>query len=417
MSVDWRLARQAWLTGGIVGATHVGTDLELQRQIEYFEGKYGLSPQSRVFAPLADLYRRDGRTEDALQLLQEGLEQHPEYISALVVLGRTYDAAEDTDAARAAWQRVISADPENLVALRRLAEDADERGSWRTAVTLWERYVTLEPQDESAEESLRCAREALATQAEPSATPNADDGADVDATDGEAEVIDAATSAEVAPEIEPAPNERDKQKQEKQDRKRPAIAWGGPIDPLTASTVEETVRAVEEVPVMDAAPAVKEDGAGDGPTVADATTEPAAKSSAATTEARPYATLRGLATRTLADIYLAQGYRDKALAVLQEILARDPGRDDVRDRLHEIENSEVESPITARPDRETGDPESGDKSGASVGTEDRPTGKESASAPRPPGGPRRRAAERTAEFDQFSDWLARIRPRQQKSDS
>ena len=92
-----------------MGATSVDTDHELQRQIEYFEGKYELSPQSRVFAPLADLYRRAGRTADALQLLQEGLEQHPEYISALVVLGRTHDACEDTDAARAAWQRVMAA--------------------------------------------------------------------------------------------------------------------------------------------------------------------------------------------------------------------------------------------------------------------------------------------------------------------
>ncbi len=42
-------------------------------------------------------------------------------------------------------------------------------------------------------------------------------------------------------------------------------------------------------------------------------------------------------TMTLVDIYLAQGYRDRALSALQEMAALDPGREDVKRRLAEIQ--------------------------------------------------------------------------------
>ncbi len=42
-------------------------------------------------------------------------------------------------------------------------------------------------------------------------------------------------------------------------------------------------------------------------------------------------------TMTLVDIYLAQGYRDRALSALREMAALEPGREDVERRLAEIQ--------------------------------------------------------------------------------
>jgi tetratricopeptide (TPR) repeat protein len=385
----------------------VGTERELQRQIEYFEGKYELSPQSRVFAPLADLYRRAGRTEEALKLLQEGLEQHPDYVSALVVLGRTHDTCEDPDAARAAWQRVMAVDPENLVALRRLAEDAEERGAWRTAVTLWERYVKLEPQDEAAEAGYGRSKQALAADADPSASP---------ADPADAETVEPTGGGADAAAREPAGAEEEAAEPEAGKRKRPSIAWGGPSDPLAAATVEEAVRAVEEVsPEEEAAGARDEAAEGPAADADEPDTSAAADDAEAAAGPEPdrhaSATLRGLATQTLADIYLAQGYRDKALGVLREILARDPGRDDVRARLEKIERNEDVAVGAGGPDAGAGAKASG-PAGAGAGT---PLADETASPPPAPA-PRRRSAERSTERDQFASWLARIRQRQQESD-
>lgn len=57
---------------------------------------------------------------------------------------------------------------------------------------------------------------------------------------------------------------------------------------------------------------------------------------------------RPLPTMTLVEIYLAQGYRDKALAVLQEMSAADPDRQEVQDRIREIEQG-LSAPLQGVP--------------------------------------------------------------------
>lgn len=47
---------------------------------------------------------------------------------------------------------------------------------------------------------------------------------------------------------------------------------------------------------------------------------------------------RPLPTMTLVDIYLSQGYRDKALAALREMAAAGPDRQDVQERIAALEN-------------------------------------------------------------------------------
>ena len=103
---------------------------------------------------------------------------------------------------------------------------------------------------------------------------------------------------------------------------------------------------------------------------------------------------RPLPTLTLVEIYLAQGYRDKALAVLQEMSAADPDRLEVRDRIREIEQG-LSAPLqgaplaTEGPDAEPGKPPLG--AGALTSQLERV---------------RREAAERRAEEKQmFQSWV------------
>lgn len=55
------------------------------------------------------------------------------------------------------------------------------------------------------------------------------------------------------------------------------------------------------------------------------------------------------ATMTLVDIYVAQGYHDRALAALQQMLEADPERQDVRDRIAELETRAAEAPPAPEP--------------------------------------------------------------------
>ena len=47
-------------------------------------------PGGRVFAPLADAYRRAGQIPEALRLLRDGIAKHPEFVTGHVVAAQLY---------------------------------------------------------------------------------------------------------------------------------------------------------------------------------------------------------------------------------------------------------------------------------------------------------------------------------------
>ena len=51
---------------------------------------YKQKPTSKVFAPLAESYRKLGMIEDALRVLADGLNYHPGYVLAHLVLANCY---------------------------------------------------------------------------------------------------------------------------------------------------------------------------------------------------------------------------------------------------------------------------------------------------------------------------------------
>lgn len=122
--------------------------MNLDQKIEIFTARLAQDPYSRVFAPLADLLRLAGRFEDALELLDDGLGRHPEYLSALVIKGRTLLDAGHMDQARQVLARVLEQDPENFVVLRLVTEDARSRQAWEESIPLLEKLVVLDPDDE-----------------------------------------------------------------------------------------------------------------------------------------------------------------------------------------------------------------------------------------------------------------------------
>src|SRR5215831_2942044 len=79
-------------------------------------------PASIAFAQLAEEYRRAGRFDDAIAVCRAGLAQHDGYVSARVTLGRALLQAGHFDDARRELERVLAVAPENLAAIRGLAE-------------------------------------------------------------------------------------------------------------------------------------------------------------------------------------------------------------------------------------------------------------------------------------------------------
>jgi len=132
----------------------------MQGRIAEMRVRFHKNPQSLFFAPLADLLRQAGEFEEALMLLEDGLVRHPDYQSAMVVLGQTLFDTGRSGHARRILQRVLQRDPENLVALQALAVDAVDAGDLSRAVPLLEQLVSLEPENAHWDKTLvRCRQE------------------------------------------------------------------------------------------------------------------------------------------------------------------------------------------------------------------------------------------------------------------
>lgn len=97
-------------------------------RIEELRRRVQADPTSIAFAALAEEYRRAGRYEDAIEVCRTGLTRHPAYLSARVTLGRALVELNQLDEAKMELDQVLSIAPENLAAIRALAEIDERRG-------------------------------------------------------------------------------------------------------------------------------------------------------------------------------------------------------------------------------------------------------------------------------------------------
>jgi tetratricopeptide (TPR) repeat protein len=97
-------------------------------RIEELRRRVQLDPASIAFAALAEEFRRMGRHEEAIETCRAGLQRHPAYLSARVTLGRALIEVGDYDAAREELETVLRSAPENLAAIRGLAQIHERQG-------------------------------------------------------------------------------------------------------------------------------------------------------------------------------------------------------------------------------------------------------------------------------------------------
>lgn len=95
-------------------------------EIAKLESRWRENPNGLTFAPLAEAYRKQKDPQRALEILAPGLEKHPDYIPANIVLGRCHWDLNDLPAAERAFTHVLGLDGENVIALKALA-DISER--------------------------------------------------------------------------------------------------------------------------------------------------------------------------------------------------------------------------------------------------------------------------------------------------
>ena len=114
-------------------------------------------PASIAFAQLAEEYRRAGDNTEAAAICRAGLAHHPTYLSARVTLGRALIELNRLDDALQELTTVLATAPENLPAIRAVAEIHQRQGRMQDALGFYRRALTLakyDPELESAVERI-----------------------------------------------------------------------------------------------------------------------------------------------------------------------------------------------------------------------------------------------------------------------
>jgi tetratricopeptide (TPR) repeat protein len=111
-------------------------------------------PASIAFAQLAEECRRAGLLQESIDVCHAGLETHPGYLSARVTLGRALIELNQLEPARHELELVLKSAPENLAAIRGLADIHHRCGELPEALEQYRSALTLARNDPDLEQTV-----------------------------------------------------------------------------------------------------------------------------------------------------------------------------------------------------------------------------------------------------------------------
>jgi len=303
--------------------TAPGLTFQARAEIDKYLSAYAKDPKSRVFAALAEAYRRAGMKEEAIKVAEEGLRFHPNLPSALVTLGRAYFEAGDSAKARPLLERVAQQSPDNLAAQRALAELYLQAGETQLARSAFQAILRANPADPEAQTRLK----ELNMGSDPKVSINLPPPAPAGPP---APVRDQTALGERVPSPaqppQPAPVPAQAAAQEKTQAApvasipaiRPAASPPEPSPaPKPLNDQQKIDLFFESVDVTRPAPAA---------TSLDYEVRSAPEIFSDLEEEKKRSPIT---TETLARLLLKQGYPDKARVIFEEILAGDPSRQEL----------------------------------------------------------------------------------------
>lgn len=297
----------------------------LSPEIVKLSERLAKDPTSKLFMPLAEEYVKAGMLEEAVVVLVDGLKVHPGFVSAHVTLGKVYLEKGQPKEAKEQFESVIQASPDNLLAHRKLVKIYQEEGAIQKAIQSCRVILSSNPKDEMMKKALAEleARQNVATaqksQPELIPTQHADPAKGTSAPVLEKEpkqveepkpvVSPQPSSISSSP---PPPAERDvaasiptKEKGadhaiELREEKQDVIASTTPKEGKTGHLIEleEEEGSLEEIMNL-----MGQEGK----------VEPAAKTAE-----------EELATESLAELYIKQGFYDKGVEIYQILFSKDP---------------------------------------------------------------------------------------------
>ena len=352
-------------------------------------------PKSKLFVPLAEEHKKAGDLEMAIHVLTEGLRSNPGYVTAKSFLGRLLMEKGDLTGAQKELEEVIKAIPDNLLAQRKLGDLYILQGRSSDAQQRYKAALALNPSDKELPSliadleagkdvsarvprpkvltppaapqaapapvaplkptpvpSLEAAKPAGLTPAVPPAAQKAPMPAPAVPKRDSAPAAPAKPVAEQRPEPppSPAPPARDEAEVIEDIVEIEPLEQPGPAPEVKATAVENTAIPQPEPAGQDAGTAeMPAFDLGEAPAMAPTDTEDLTTSSWGTemftppVESGPAETATGgdesgddLNTDTLAELYVSQGFYDKAIEIYQGMLEERPENKALQQKLEKL---------------------------------------------------------------------------------
>ncbi|MFQ6093636.1 MAG: tetratricopeptide repeat protein [bacterium] len=126
----------------------------MDSEIDELLGRLDAHPGSLIFARLADLYLRADKMDQAIEVCEQGLSHHSDYVSGHVVMAKCYSKIGLVDQAKAEYHRALELDGEHLTALFHLGDIYYEEKKFDLALHSYRRVLQLDPYNESAKKRI-----------------------------------------------------------------------------------------------------------------------------------------------------------------------------------------------------------------------------------------------------------------------
>lgn len=144
----------------------LGDDQTIVGAIRRQEERLARDPASLAFAQLADLYRKAGRTRDAVALCRNGLTRYPHYTTARLILAKALVADGQLAPAQVELEAILEMSPKDVQCHRLAAEIQRRLGHIDEAVRHLEAAVAFDPSDRESQGLLSLLRAAVAPSGE-----------------------------------------------------------------------------------------------------------------------------------------------------------------------------------------------------------------------------------------------------------
>jgi len=322
-------------------------------KIEELQFRIKTDPKSRLFFPLAEEFRKNGKLAEAEQVLRTGLGVHSTYLSAWVSLGRVLREQHKNAEAVEALTTALQVDPGNVVAARLLADAYLDLGEKVEAIKKYKLVHALMPSDEDLQAKIDQLDRELSTPppapvaVEPEPEPESEPEPEPEPIFSQTADVPFAAAPE-SPFDDTTPIIHTMERPFGTDDEIPMSAQHAesPFEEpsgYTAAALE--IENPEGMHIEDAPLAAEVPAVWPGETDGESDTEPDADVFApAEPEPAPQEDDDLTSTTTMADLYVRQGLVDEARKIYQHMLERDPANDELRSKLSALDESPVDAP-------------------------------------------------------------------------